>query len=144
MKCVHIFFSLVLLFFPTKLVYILGTFAYAGGQFGTVITMPIAGVLATSKFGWPSIFYIFGALAIIWSVAFFYYGADAPSDHRSISQEEKMYIEESLRTKAKNDEEVTQVKIHYKSIINLNDVTNNLVLHIIFAVFLSTIICIIR
>lgn len=95
----------------------LGTFAYAGGQFGTVITMPIAGVLATSKFGWPSIFYIFGALAIIWSVAFFYYGADAPSDHRSISQEEKMYIEESLRTKAKNDEEVTQkMKTPWKEI----------------------------
>lgn len=79
-------------------VYISGTFAYAGAQFGTVITMPISGVLAASDVGWPSIFYIFGALSIVWSVSFFILGADAPSTHRSISQEEKEYIEESLRT----------------------------------------------
>ncbi|XP_028047518.1 putative inorganic phosphate cotransporter isoform X2 [Monomorium pharaonis] len=96
----------------------LGTFAYAGGQFGTVITMPIAGLLAASSAGWPSIFYLFGALAIVWSVVFFYFGADAPSDHRSISQEEKMYIEESLKTtETKNDDEVTQkMKTPWKEI----------------------------
>ncbi|KAL0113305.1 hypothetical protein PUN28_012453 [Cardiocondyla obscurior] len=76
----------------------LGTFAYAGAQFGTVITMPIAGFLAESYIGWPSIFYIFGALAIVWSIVFYYFGADSPSVHRSISQEERMYIEESLKT----------------------------------------------
>lgn len=117
-KHVRVLFSLVFFFyfFPTKLVSILGTFAYAGGQFGTVITMPIAGVLATSRIGWPSIFYIFGALAIVWSVAFFFYGADAPADHRGISQEERMFIEESLKTdEGKNNEKVTQVTIHHKS-----------------------------
>ncbi|XP_071644120.1 putative inorganic phosphate cotransporter isoform X1 [Temnothorax longispinosus] len=87
----------------------LGTFAYAGSQLGAVITMPIAGVLAASNSGWPSIFYIFGVLAIIWSIAFLYFGADTPSIHRSISPEERMYIEESLRTtEAKSDDEVKQ------------------------------------
>lgn len=76
--------------------------------------MPIAGVLAASSIGWPSIFYIFGTLAIVWGIVFLYFGADAPSDHRSISQEERKYIEDSLKTsETKSDNEVKEVKIHY-------------------------------
>ncbi|EFN85104.1 putative inorganic phosphate cotransporter isoform X2 [Harpegnathos saltator] len=87
----------------------LGTFAYAGAQFGTVIALPISGALAASAGGWPSIFYLFGALAILWSVCFFLLGADSPFKHRSISQEEKEYIEESLRTtERKEDPKVKQ------------------------------------
>lgn len=78
-----------------------GTFAYAGAQFGTVISLPISGALAASAAGWPSIFYFFGALGILWSICFFFLGADSPSKHRSISQEERVYIEESLRTTEK-------------------------------------------
>ncbi|XP_029674837.1 putative inorganic phosphate cotransporter isoform X1 [Formica exsecta] len=97
----------------------LGTFAYAGAQFGTVITMPISGFLATSSIGWPSIFYLFGALTILWSTVFFYFGADSPAEHRSISQKEREYIEESLRTtetKDKNGNESKQKRIPWKEI----------------------------
>lgn len=88
-----------------------GTFVYAGAQFGTVITMPISGFLAASSVGWPSIFYIFGALTILWSIVFFYFGADSPAEHRSISQKEREYIEESLRTaETKDEDEPKQVK----------------------------------
>lgn len=81
-----------------------GTFAYAGAQFGTVIALPISGALAASGAGWPSIFYLFGAAAILWSVCFFLLGADSPSKHRTISQEERVYIEESLRTVEKKED----------------------------------------
>lgn len=78
--------------------------------------MPIAGFLAESSAGWPSIFYLFGVLSIIWSVVYYYLGADTPSKHRSISQEERMYIEQHLRTtEAKGDDEVNKVKIHYNN-----------------------------
>lgn len=88
-----------------------GTFAYAGAQFGTVIALPISGVLAASAAGWPSIFYMFGALAILWSVIFFILGADAPSSYRNISHEEREYIEESLRTtEEKRGSETKRVK----------------------------------
>jgi len=83
--------------------------------------MPISGFLAASKIGWPSIFYVFGALSIIWSTIFLFCGADSPSSHRTISQEEKEYIEDSLRTKeTKTDEEAKKVNL-YKCIINYND-----------------------
>jgi len=71
--------------------------------------MPIAGFLSASNVGWPSIFYLFGALAIVWSIAFFYFGADSPSSHHSISKKERMYIEDSLRTTDTKSDEVMQV-----------------------------------
>ena len=76
----------------------LGTFAYAGAQFGTVISFPISGVLAVSNSGWPSIFYVFGSLAILWSILFLIFGFDRPSAHPRISEREKQYIEDSLKT----------------------------------------------
>ncbi|XP_014212336.1 putative inorganic phosphate cotransporter [Copidosoma floridanum] len=74
----------------------LGTFAYAGAQVGTVITMPISGWLASSQFGWPSIFYVFGALGVAWAVLFLILGSDQPAHHSSISPVERLYIVESL------------------------------------------------
>lgn len=82
----------------------LGTFAYAGAQFGTLIAMPVSGFLAGSSLGWPSIFYIFGILAIVWGIVFFYFGANSPAEHRSISPKERKYIEDSLKTIGTNDE----------------------------------------
>ncbi|XP_015524856.1 putative inorganic phosphate cotransporter isoform X1 [Neodiprion pinetum] len=74
----------------------LGTYAYAGAQFGTVIGLPVSGLLAASSAGWPSIFYLVGAITIVWSVVFFIWGSDSPARHRSIKPAEKDYIETSL------------------------------------------------
>lgn len=43
------------------------SFTYAGSQFGTIIAQPISGILCASNFlgGWPSVFYVFGKVAII-------------------------------------------------------------------------------
>ncbi|XP_035729805.1 putative inorganic phosphate cotransporter [Vespa mandarinia] len=83
----------------------LGTFIYGGAQFGTVISLPFSGLLAASSIGWPSIFYIFGGLAICWSIIFFYLGSDTPSTNTTISFEEKMYIVSSLETTHTDNEE---------------------------------------
>lgn len=42
----------------------LGAVVYAGAQFGTIISMPLSGLLA--EYSWPSIFYVFGAVGVIW------------------------------------------------------------------------------
>ncbi|XP_014485432.1 PREDICTED: putative inorganic phosphate cotransporter isoform X2 [Dinoponera quadriceps] len=94
----------------------LGTFAYAGAQFGTVIALPISGALAASVTGWPSIFYLFGALSILWSVCFSFLGADSPAKHRSISQKEREYVEESLRIIAKKENNKAKEKIPWREI----------------------------
>lgn len=42
----------------------LGAMVYAGAQFGTIISMPLSGILA--QYSWPSIFYVFGAMGVVW------------------------------------------------------------------------------
>jgi ACS family sodium-dependent inorganic phosphate cotransporter-like MFS transporter 5 len=67
-----------------------------GPQFGTVVTMPISGALAATSIGWPSIFYIFGTIGVVWSILFYWLGADYPSQHPSINPNESRYINDSL------------------------------------------------
>ncbi|XP_055593478.1 putative inorganic phosphate cotransporter isoform X2 [Uranotaenia lowii] len=74
----------------------LGTYCYAGAQFGTVVMLAISGVLASSSTGWPGIFYISGAAGVVWSILWFFFGGNSPVEHRSISAEERDFIESSL------------------------------------------------
>ncbi|XP_034671886.1 putative inorganic phosphate cotransporter isoform X2 [Drosophila subobscura] len=75
---------------------------YAGSNIGTVISMPLAGWLCSLDFlgGWPSAFYIFGLLGILWFVCWMYLVYDRPSLHPRISIKEREYIERSLRTQS--------------------------------------------
>ncbi|XP_017486572.1 PREDICTED: sialin [Rhagoletis zephyria] len=72
---------------------------YAGSNIGTVISMPLAGWLCSLDFlgGWPSAFYIFGLLGIVWFAFWMYLVYDKPSVHPRISLKERDYIERSLR-----------------------------------------------
>ncbi|XP_043796655.1 putative inorganic phosphate cotransporter [Apis laboriosa] len=96
----------------------LGTLAYAGAQFGTVICFPISGLLASSSAGWPSIFYVFGALAVIWGIIFFVFGSDSPSKHSRISERERRYIENSLKSSEEKEKpsNETAMKTPWKAI----------------------------
>ncbi|XP_001360310.3 putative inorganic phosphate cotransporter isoform X1 [Drosophila pseudoobscura] len=71
----------------------LGTCAYSGNQFGTIIMLATSGMLAASSAGWPSIFYISGGVGCVWSVVYFLWGASSPSECKSISSEERKLIE---------------------------------------------------
>lgn len=71
----------------------LTTFAYSGTQAGTVITLGVSGILASSFMGWPSIFYLTGSATLIWSGFWYFYGSNSPSESAIISKEEKSFIE---------------------------------------------------
>ncbi|KAL6448305.1 hypothetical protein ACFW04_000334 [Cataglyphis niger] len=60
--------------------------------------MPLSGLLADWQLvgGWPSIFYVFGAIGTIWCIAFLLWVYEDPEQHPSISEEEKKYILSSL------------------------------------------------
>lgn len=74
----------------------LGTYCYAGSQFGTVLMLSSSGFLASSPMGWPSIFYISGACGLLWSILWFFYGGNSPNEYKHISIEEKEFIQSSL------------------------------------------------
>lgn len=80
-----------------------GTYVYAGAQVGTIVTMPACGALASSSIGWPSIFYIFGAVGILCGFLWIFFGADRPGTHKFISKAEQAYIETNLGSKVSTD-----------------------------------------
>nr|XP_016930108.1 putative inorganic phosphate cotransporter isoform X1 [Drosophila suzukii] len=76
----------------------MGAAVYAGAQFGTIISMPLSGLLAEYGFdgGWPSIFYVFGIVGTVWSIAFLIFVHEDPSSHPTIDEREKKYINDAL------------------------------------------------
>ena len=73
----------------------MASIAFAGNYAGTVISMPLSGILANSL-GWEYIFYIFGALGCVWFVAWTIIVKKCPEDDPFISEEEKNYIVQKL------------------------------------------------
>lgn len=86
------------------------TFVYAGAQIGTVITMPISGLLC-EYVNWESVFYVFGAIGVLWSVFWFFFVFDSPAKHPRISPQERSYIEASQGTQTKGSLSVPWLQI---------------------------------
>ncbi|XP_067000877.2 sialin [Anabrus simplex] len=76
----------------------LATLAFSGSYVGTVVAMPVCGILAKNV-GWPSIFYVFGALGVAWFLAWWWIVAGSPEEDPNISPEELAYIQKALGTK---------------------------------------------
>lgn len=94
----------------------LSTIIYSGAQIGTVISMPISGILCDSDFlgGWPSVFYVFGFLGCVWFVFWCLLIYETPSSHPRISKIELLLIE----TNNDSDETSKQkLAIPWKSIL---------------------------
>uniref|UniRef100_A0A1B6KHT2 Major facilitator superfamily (MFS) profile domain-containing protein n=1 Tax=Graphocephala atropunctata TaxID=36148 RepID=A0A1B6KHT2_9HEMI len=69
---------------------------FVGTQVGASLAMLGAGYLAASSWGWPSIFYVTGILSLIWSLFWFFLGADSPDSHPTISDCERDFIKSEL------------------------------------------------
>ncbi|KAK3088523.1 hypothetical protein FSP39_020151 [Pinctada imbricata] len=76
----------------------LTTFIYSGGYCGTVVSLAVSGVLCNSNFlgGWPSVFYVTGAVSCLWCVFWLLYTSNSPRDHKYISKAERDYIESGV------------------------------------------------
>ena len=70
-------------------------FAMAGSYVGTVVSMSVSGLLA-SKYGWESVFYVFGLIGLIWCILWMMIVKERPEKDPYISKEEKNYIVASL------------------------------------------------
>ena len=74
-------------------------FAYSGASSGTVVSLPICGILCSSTFlgGWPSAFYVFGVVGVVWFMLWMLLVSDSPHTHSTISYAEKKLIVDSQR-----------------------------------------------
>nr|CDJ81255.1 major facilitator superfamily transporter [Haemonchus contortus] len=57
-------------------------------QFCSIFTMPVAGALCETPLGWPSVFYLQGAMSVCTFLAFFLLYRDDPRVHRNVSPTE--------------------------------------------------------
>ncbi|XP_049766857.1 vesicular glutamate transporter 2-like [Schistocerca cancellata] len=73
----------------------MATLAFSGSYVGTVVSMPVCGLLA-KEVGWQSIFYVFGVVGLVWCTAWWLVVAEGPEKDPRISPEELKYIQDSL------------------------------------------------
>lgn len=66
-------------------------FTLGGIPLGTVAGLALSGALV-ARFGWPSVFYVFGAAGIVLALVWFLIIHDAPARHPGISAVEREYI----------------------------------------------------
>uniref|UniRef100_A0A8C6L641 Sialin n=1 Tax=Nothobranchius furzeri TaxID=105023 RepID=A0A8C6L641_NOTFU len=72
------------------------TISYIGAQLGTVIALPLSGEICF-YLDWTYIFYIFGAVGLVWFVLWAFLVFDSPNTHPRISELERLYINTSLK-----------------------------------------------
>ncbi|CAF1638024.1 unnamed protein product, partial [Adineta ricciae] len=73
----------------------LATISFTGSYAGAVLGIPLSGIL-TEYFNWQVAFYFYGLVGIIWSVYWWHSSYERPAIHPKISEEERVYIEESI------------------------------------------------
>ncbi|KAJ8721785.1 hypothetical protein PYW08_004187 [Mythimna loreyi] len=70
----------------------LASYVYSGSISGTIIAFQLSGFLSESRWGWPSTFWAVGLMCLALFTILTIFGAASPSDHRTISEEEKSFI----------------------------------------------------
>ncbi|XP_049591389.1 sialin [Syngnathus scovelli] len=72
------------------------TTSYIGIQIGTVVSLPLSGEICF-YLDWTYVFYIFGAVGLLWFVLWTFLAYDTPDTHPWISERERVYITSSLK-----------------------------------------------
>lgn len=73
----------------------LAAVAFSGSYVGTVIALPISGLLAENV-GWEWIFYVFGTIGLIWCAAWAWVVKDSPEEDRNITDSELEYLRTTI------------------------------------------------
>ncbi|KAL2083476.1 hypothetical protein ACEWY4_021249 [Coilia grayii] len=72
------------------------TISYTGAQLGTVVALPLSGMICF-YLDWTYVFYLFGAVGLVWFVLWAALVTNTPSTHPRISERERLYITASLK-----------------------------------------------
>ncbi|GMR45068.1 hypothetical protein PMAYCL1PPCAC_15263, partial [Pristionchus mayeri] len=74
----------------------------SGNQLGAASSSVISAALCGSPLGWPSIFYLFGALGVIWIISWLVLASNSPSSNRFITESELKFLDSEIRRKEKS------------------------------------------
>jgi len=85
----------------------------SGLPLGTLFALAITGPVI-SVYGWPSIFYLFGGLGIIFAVFWVWLIHESPDEHPTISEHERQYIKEGQEDPIEAEETIPWKSIFSK------------------------------
>jgi MFS transporter, ACS family, solute carrier family 17 (sodium-dependent inorganic phosphate cotransporter), other len=71
---------------------------YSGMYVGSMLGLGVSPSLIAS-FGWPSVFYIFGGLGVIWWAFWTYRASSTPAESNTISKSELEFISKNTAVK---------------------------------------------
>jgi MFS family permease len=87
------------------------TFVYSGALFGTIVSNPVSGYLCSLPkstvsgcsfcTGWPSVFYLFGTLGLVWYAVWLKVFVSEPEHDHAVTKAELAYIRGPESTAAK-------------------------------------------
>ncbi|KAJ8721780.1 hypothetical protein PYW08_004182 [Mythimna loreyi] len=70
----------------------LTSYVFTGSTSGTILAFQLSGYLSESRWGWPSTFWAVGLMFLGLFAILTIFVAASPSDHKTISEEEKIFI----------------------------------------------------
>ncbi|KAG8180929.1 hypothetical protein JTE90_013935 [Oedothorax gibbosus] len=84
---------------------IIASVIFSGAQMGNVITMSVSGVLCSTDFlgGWPSVFYVFGTVTVLWFVLWIILVYETPDEHPSITEGELTLFHDSGKVQTQSN-----------------------------------------
>ncbi|KAI6216153.1 Sodium-dependent phosphate transport protein 1 [Aphelenchoides fujianensis] len=68
-------------------------------QLGPIITMPLAGAMCESAWGWSSLYYVQGAATLLAMLLFFWFYRDSAADHPNVNDAELALLRKDKVTK---------------------------------------------
>jgi ACS family sodium-dependent inorganic phosphate cotransporter-like MFS transporter 5 len=79
--------------------------SHSGGQIGNIVALLSGGYLCYIEFagGWPSIFYIYGLVGMVWVGVIFLFFSSTPNENRFISFAEKSYLNQNIKIEDKKN-----------------------------------------
>ncbi|XP_059058445.1 putative inorganic phosphate cotransporter [Achroia grisella] len=104
-------------------------FETMGVQIGTILSMPLSGLLAETAMGWKAIFYSMSGLLFATAILWYFCTASSPKEHKFISKEERMYIESRLNVQKPG----SNVRIPWRMILTSGPLLATLLPHLGFA-----------
>ncbi|KAJ8929847.1 hypothetical protein NQ314_017451, partial [Rhamnusium bicolor] len=89
---------------------------YTGHVLSSIFTNVMTGYICSSRVGWPFTFYLSGCLGVVWILPWIMFASDSPAKHKTISVQEKMYIQALIG----GWEEPQVIKLLFKCLLKLS------------------------
>ncbi|OIR58098.1 MAG: major facilitator superfamily transporter [Amphiamblys sp. WSBS2006] len=80
----------------------------ASMQLGMIFSNILSPLSIESSLGWRGVFFVSGAVGLVWAGVWLFFMTNTPREHRSVSEKEAVYIEREIRRQEKGDETEVQ------------------------------------